>query len=351
MKFIIDMTSGGWKEGSEDRLTQIVVSSFNASPVFARQFCSFLAIPYIANSKLSSQYSGINSRADIVMLNANGKVVALIESKTESKTRIEQNKNHEKIKVEGDNYFQITKYPDQIRPSSKWKVLNWTDFAKALRKSNSSKNNFDSRLISGVVEWFREYGFMKNTVFRPDDVKNSSEFIYFFNGGKDEYKKWGIIPGGRCLNSFNALVEAVDFTVSLLRAEMFSDSFFKKKLNGNYRENSHIARSWWIDDFPKNLKSKKAEDYLQWHDKKSFIIQKKIKMKKDSRTGATGLLFGLSFGTLEAGDKKRNPHFVIGLDFGSSWDTEKQIPISKEWSSQQIATEALKIWKKALQHK
>lgn len=216
MSFIVEATRHNFAAGSEDRLTQIVVAAFNSSLRFRRIFFSFLGIKFDPSARAFSQVHIGSSRPDIKILGGNQwkKPIAVIESKTESRSGRVQLKNHKSFRA--SYHVLILKYREQLRGIGDWKVSYWSDLALLVQQELSRIENdksFDQILFHSLIEFFREYGFMKNSVITKKHLESVGTFL---NTVRFQKNPRGSLLG---ITALQEVTEAMELALEMLKVD------------------------------------------------------------------------------------------------------------------------------------
>jgi hypothetical protein len=216
MSFLIEVTKHNYAAGSEDRLTQVVVAAFNSSARFRRKFFAFIRADYDGSAKAFSQVHADSSRPDIKILSENQWriPIALVESKTESKSGKLQLKNHKFDQAK--HHVLLLKYREPVRGKDGWTIAYWSDLALTVEQEFeriTDASSFDYILFRSLVDFFREYGFMKNSVITKGHLDEAGAFL---NSVRYQKSPRGSLLG---IGALQEITEAMELALEMLKVD------------------------------------------------------------------------------------------------------------------------------------
>lgn len=175
--FINECIKGDFRNGTEDRTTQVFISCFNSSSLLRKIVTGHLNLKSsFHNLKATSQVSTDASRIDFI-IQSESKVFAIFESKT-----LLKNHSNEQLKRHGDGsnakkFLIVLNATGSHKVKKDWKLLYWYDLAKHIelefklivKKQNPSP--IDVFILNNLIGFFKDTGILMNNRLKLDDLQ------------------------------------------------------------------------------------------------------------------------------------------------------------------------------------
>lgn len=322
MSLFVEATRHNFAAGTEDRLTQVVVSAFNSNVRLKRIFFSSLGIKFDPKAVAYSQVHVGDSRPDIKLLSGNQwkTPIAVIESKTESQTKQKQLKSHKAFRA--DHHVLILKYREPIHVKAGWTVAYWSDLALLVEQEIArieDEKSFDYILFISLIDFFREYGFMKNSIITKKHLESVGRFL---NTVRFQKNPRGSLDGVAALQE---VTEALELALEILKV----DGELNKELSevGGIRPSTTLNYMYHQDDIERLAKRKKrGESILKSLDSnaRKFLSAELTELSEMRRHRANNLSLEK---TISLKKKKRNGVRLLSLSLEQVDDQKTDVVV------------------------
>lgn len=178
-EYLNEILMGEYASHSEDRLTQVLAATFNASQQFRHIFMSFAGIKVQRRHSLRAQtqteydLSGKYARTDMEV-RVGSRVVLVVENKVESRLTAHQLLTYNKIPdVRRAKKVALVKhYFPNPKGADEWRVLHWHDLHAQAQKALSKKcHEVDRFVIRGFVSRLEVAQMDRATFISSADLK------------------------------------------------------------------------------------------------------------------------------------------------------------------------------------
>jgi hypothetical protein len=234
--YFSEALDGGYKYGSEDRLSQIFSASFNYSKVFRQGVSGFFKLGRLgqAASVTQRQYRVRKGRAklDILLHNQKGEPLAAIENKIEAPLKRKQLKKYNSIdEIKGCPKICFVKYyKGKSDLQNQWDIRYWGDFYLHL-VSMKARDEFTDHFMATLKEYGME---------RPSEIKKAELIMLARALHSIRFLDKPFISNSG--PTFETLVTLERFLEDLFR-KAAKDQILQDRAGKKFRPNMKV--SWW----------------------------------------------------------------------------------------------------------
>lgn len=231
--FLSIATDKNFGSNTEDRLTQIVVATFEHSMEFRKIFMKLLDIKIdVAVLTLATRSANNdNKRPDLVVYNKN-KSIAVIECKTLSKLHRRQLRSYHN---DASNRYILTIYPEaqELVPDG-WRRKSWGELLHLIRET-TVRDKAQQWMIQQVGKYLSELGVIEMSSLTQKDL---DKIALFFRGVR--FKKYPNIKASSAIKRLPILEHILVEGFNIVSAEIDAKKYFGKKL----RPNMWLSYEW-----------------------------------------------------------------------------------------------------------
>ena len=243
--FLSEALRGSFDLNSEDRLTQVFVSSFNHSAKFRKYLSVFLACKLPPRAFAVAQRSflkGSHKRPDICIC-AGRSTKVVLENKIEAPLTVKQLKSYSGVQeLSKAKKIALVKHFFEPLPITKdWRILHWSDLGRFLERKvkKQAADTTDYFIVHNFISLLDTIGMSTPNRITKSELQHLAKAFHKMRNaaGPDISLR---VPAFEVASNYIDMLEAV---VTMSREE----PIIRKRAAKNYQFNPRI-NSWWDED-------------------------------------------------------------------------------------------------------